>query len=76
MSDTNQTNVNKENHTLDLTENMQYGLLSYKQFINLYIKLPSCTCNKEAGFKKQLVNIKTHRAVSLCVFITSQVLLK
>lgn len=33
------TNVNKENHTLDLTEIMQHGLL-IKQFINLYIKLP------------------------------------
>lgn len=44
------TNVNKENHTLDLTKIMQYGLLGEKQFINLYIKLSSCKSNNRAGF--------------------------
>lgn len=51
------TNVNKENHTLDLTEIMQYGLL-IKQFINLYIKLPSFLCNNCAGFTKPFIKMK------------------
>lgn len=44
------TNI-KENHTLDLTKIMQYDLLGKKQFINLYIKLSSCSCNNWENFK-------------------------
>lgn len=61
------TNVNKENHTLDLTEIMQYGLL-IKQFINLYIKLPSCLCNNCARFTKPSIKMKGAVQASIIYF--------